>query len=278
MGNVWAIIADHALLLDIVPMFANISLRIYSYRLSELVQNPQAVNSISNNGFSIVSDWANPVYSNFVQLILWGVSIAGTLLFHTILRFHFFSFKYKTPTLGFMIIIKAVMLLLDMCASSLFLYCFLVSLGINIFGTSPDIPLMLSIMAASPIISTVGNSLVNVPLLYAFGRLKKGVSSTDALKKAFAKVFAPGSLFLAALTAFYIVVTAYLLNQLHIITISTSSSAADLVNFVTWNPTQSVVWLISVNFALNYVIGMAFTIAYWSVKLLISIGLVKNVL
>jgi hypothetical protein len=205
-------------------MFANISLRIYSYRLSELVQNLKAVNSISNNGFSIVSDWANPVYSNFVQLILWGISIAATILFHTVLRFHFFSFKYKTPSLGFMIIVKVLLLLMDMCASSLFLYCFLVNLGVNIFGTSQDIPLMLSIMAASPVISTVGNSLINIPLMYAFSRLQKSISAKDALKSAFEKVFSPSSLIVSAATVFYIVVTSYLLNQLHIIEVSSTSA------------------------------------------------------
>lgn len=246
-------------------MFANITLRIYSYRLSELVQNPDALNSISNNGFNL-NNWSDPVYSNFVQLILWGISIAATLLFHTFLRIRFFTVKYHAPSLGLVIGVKSLLLLFDMCASSLFLYSFLVSLGIEIFGSSPDIPLMIGIMVASPVISTVCNTLVNIPLMYTFGQLEKGTSSQECLKKAMEKVFSPFSLILSIFDAFYIVVMAYLLNKLRLISITPQLDT--LVNLVAWNPKQTVIWIISFNYALNYLIGMAFTLVYWSLKII----------
>lgn len=256
-------------------MFANITLRIYSYRLSELVKNPDAMNSISNNGINL-QNWSDPAYSNFVQLVLWGVSIAGTLLFHTFLRIRFFTIKYNAPGLAMVIFVKSLLLLFDMVASSLFLYCFLVSLGVDLFGKSPDIPLMIGIMVASPIISTVCNTLVNLPLMYTFGRLEKGKSHHECLKQAIDKVFSPASLVLVSFNAFYIIVMAYLLNKLQLI--SVTPQVDTLVNLVTWNPKQAVIWIISFNYALNYLIGMAFTLLYWSLKLLVSFGWIVKVI
>ena len=247
-------------------MFANLTLRVYSYRLTELVQNPNVLNTISNNGFTF-AQWNNPGYANFVQLILWSTSIAITLLFHTILRCYFFVSKYSSVTLGMVIIVKSLLLLFDMAASSLFLYTFLVSLGTAIFGKSPYIPLMLSIMLSSPVISTCSNALVNVPLVFTFGRLEKGSTMQQVFKESLHKVFSRISLVLDIFCLYHIVIQSYLLNRLALITtdnqIQTITSS-----FTSWDPQNVIIWIISVNFALNYLIAFGATIIYWTFRLI----------
>ncbi|KAJ3273021.1 hypothetical protein HDV01_004927 [Terramyces sp. JEL0728] len=46
ISSVWALIADHELLVDIIPLIANFIVRIYSYRLAELLVDANAVNTL----------------------------------------------------------------------------------------------------------------------------------------------------------------------------------------------------------------------------------------
>lgn len=45
-NTIWALVADHDLLTDIVPLVMNMSLEIYAYRIAELIANPNAQDSI----------------------------------------------------------------------------------------------------------------------------------------------------------------------------------------------------------------------------------------
>ncbi|KAJ3349946.1 hypothetical protein HDU91_006321 [Kappamyces sp. JEL0680] len=270
LGSVWSIVADHSLLLDILPMFANLTLRVYSYRLTELIENPDVLNTISNNGFTF-DQWNNPKYSNFVQLVLWMASIGLTMMFHSALRLRFFAKQYQAWSVGWMIVLKALLLLLDMISGSLFLYTFLVSLGIGIFGTSPDIPLMLAINITAPLVSTLCNSLINIPLLYTFGRIEKGKLSSQVIRETLAKIFSPISLLLSVFALFHIVVIAYLLNRLKLITLD-NQVATITASFTQWDPRQAVVWLIAVNYVLNYLVGFAVTMVYWMCRLVVILG------
>ncbi len=256
--------ADHALLLDVIPMFANLTLRVYSYRLSELVQNPNAMNFITSNTFTL-KDWSNPAYNNLVQLILWAASILLTMLFHTFLRVNHFTFRYKTPSLGFMIIVKALFLLFDMIATALFLYTFLVSLKVEIFGKSPDIPLMLSIMVSSPLISTICNSFINLPLLFSFGRLKNKKSASEILKSCLEKLFSIENTVASLFSVYYIVVTAYLLNKLKLLDLNTEQ-LVNILDLVQWSPKQIVVSIVIINLVANYLIGIAFLLVFWLLR------------
>jgi hypothetical protein len=47
ISSVWAIIADHELVLDIIPLIGNFALRIYSYRMTELIEDPAVKDTIS---------------------------------------------------------------------------------------------------------------------------------------------------------------------------------------------------------------------------------------
>lgn len=266
MGNVWAILADHELLLSLVPLLANLSLRVYSYRLTELVQDPTALNSITDSDFTF-SDWASPEYHNLVQMILWGVSICATMLFNTGMRMKFFIVRYASVSLGLLIGIKALLLLLDMVTTSLFLYTFLVSLGIDLFGSSPDIPLMLAIMICSPVISTICNSFINLPLLYAFKRIKGKKTAYEVAIDCANNLFSVRTTLMSVFAVFYIAVTGYLLNQLKLISADDATSPADVLCLVQWTPQQIVVSLVIVNLTANYLIGVAFNLVYWAIRL-----------
>lgn len=242
-------------------MITNLSLRIYTYRLVELVQDPRTLNTITNNNFT-AADWSNPVYNNYVQLLLWSIFIVATMIFHTVIRVKFFAVHYYSPALGFMIVLKALLLLFDMVASSLFLYTFLVSLGGDLFGASPDIPLMLSIMITSPFISTACNSFINLPLLYLFDRLQKK-SAFEVLKNVLKRLFSPLATLLYISVLYYVAVTAYLLARLNLITLDGKQLANFVGLVVVWSPQRIVVALTVTNLAVNYLVGILFLILYW---------------
>jgi hypothetical protein len=246
-------------------MFGNLSLRVYSYRLTELVENPAALSSITNSTFTL-SQWANPEYNNIVQMGFWGLSICATMIFNTGMRMKFFIVRYNSVSLGVLIAIKSLLLLFDMITTSLFLYTFLVSLGLELFGNSPDIPLMLAIMISSPIISTICNSFINLPLLFAFKNIKGKKTAFENAKDSAKKLFSVQTTLMSVFALFYIAVTGYLLNQLKMIT-ADANSPANVLALVQWTPQQVVVSMVIVNLAANYLIGVAFNLAYWAVIL-----------
>ncbi|KAJ3059312.1 hypothetical protein HK102_010061, partial [Quaeritorhiza haematococci] len=63
---------------------ANVILRVYLYRLSELIANPNVQNTIVDPGVSSVKDLISPQHQNFVLLLLFACSLVFNILFHTL--------------------------------------------------------------------------------------------------------------------------------------------------------------------------------------------------
>jgi hypothetical protein len=45
--SIWALIADQDLLVDVLPLLFNVVLKVYSYRLAEIIDNPDVRDTIS---------------------------------------------------------------------------------------------------------------------------------------------------------------------------------------------------------------------------------------
>lgn len=264
-GTIFSLLADHELLLDIIPLFVNLTLRVYSYRLVELIADPKALNSIVDSNFSL-DQWSNSKYSNLVQLYIWGLAIGATIFYHTFMRIKWATGKHHSVPLGLVIFIKALLLQLDIATNFLFFYSFLVSLGSSIFTTSDRyLPLMITIMVLSPVISTVSNSFINLPLLYTYRRITLQMNARATLMRCVKTIFGPKSSIFSLLALFYVVISCLILVQLNLVT----SNLAFISDLGVWQPKQVVVWLVSINLIVNYLIGLVFSVLISAVRLVL---------
>ncbi|KAJ3261969.1 putative choline transporter, neither null mutation nor overexpression affects choline transport [Boothiomyces macroporosus] len=266
IASVWALIADHELLVDIIPLIANFIVRIYSYRLSEVLTDPNAANTLEKTDINI-QDWANPKYHNYILLLLWGLSALITIIFHAAHRCYYIGFQHQAPALAITLTLKALLFAFDLYSNGLFLYIFLVSLGTKLFESTLYMSLLLTAISLSPIVSNISNSLINIPLLYYYERLDKQYSRSTLLKKAFEKVFSPITTLMVLLAVFYSCVMIYLLVQLQILS---PTSPGDLIR---WNPQSWITFMVGVNLLANYLIGIGFTLTYYTLRLVRLLGL-----
>ncbi|KAJ3315643.1 hypothetical protein HDV04_002057 [Boothiomyces sp. JEL0838] len=266
IASVWALIADHELLVDIIPLIANFIVRIYSYRLSEVLTDPNAANTLEKTDINI-QDWANPKYHNYILLLLWGLSALITIIFHAAHRCYYIGFQHQAPALAITLALKALLFAFDLYSNGLFLYIFLVSLGTKLFESTLYMSLLLTAISLSPIVSNISNSLINIPLLYYYERLDKQYSRSTLLKKAFEKVFSPITTLMVLLGVFYSCVMIYLLVQLQILS---PTSPGDLIR---WNPQSWITFMVGVNLLANYLIGIGFTLTYYTLRFVRLLGL-----
>ncbi|KAJ3326205.1 hypothetical protein HDV06_000081 [Boothiomyces sp. JEL0866] len=273
ISSIWALIADHELLVDIIPLIANFIVRVYSYRLAEVLADPHTANTLGRlllnpeqSDFNI-QDWANPKYHNYILLLLWGCSALLTIVFHAAHRCYYIGFQHEAPALAATLVIKSLLFAFDLYSNGLFLYIFLVSLGTQLFDNTLYISLLLTAISLSPVVSNISNSLINIPLLYYYERLDKQYSRSTLLKKAFDKVFSPVTTLMVLLAMFYSAVIIYLLVQLQILS---PTSPADLIK---WNPQSWITFMVGVNLLANYLIGIAFTITYYALRFIGLLGL-----
>nr|KAJ3418967.1 hypothetical protein HK105_007572 [Polyrhizophydium stewartii] len=172
----WALVADHDLIIDILPLLdctnqANMVLKIYGYRLSEVIANPSARDSISQSTFTF-SDVGNPEHNNFVLMIVYILSVLYTVLFHTGRLWRAVTFTRRAPLLGALVVVKALLLLFDLATNALLLYQVLVFSKLRLLALDRPVQLMLAVIIPSPLVTLTTNTLINLPTHYAMLRMQ----------------------------------------------------------------------------------------------------------
>lgn len=114
-----------------------------------------------------MQDWHNPVYENWILLLIYASSLVIHVGFHTWRRCNHLVKKKSSVSLAWLFLIKSLLLLIDLLVQGLFLYSILVHFSAFVFNVSGSaIPIALSVIIISPIVSTCSNSLINLPLHY----------------------------------------------------------------------------------------------------------------
>ncbi|EGF80352.1 hypothetical protein BATDEDRAFT_24849 [Batrachochytrium dendrobatidis JAM81] len=167
----WALVADHDLIIDVLPILANVVLKVYGYRLTEIVANPNARNSITQTQYQF-SDFTNPQNSSLILLVLFGIALFYTVMFHTIRLWRVTTFVKKNPILGILVVIKAMLLLFDILTNALLLYQILVYSGLRLLSADRQLQLMLAVVVPSPIITLTTNTLLNLPMHFTMLRVQ----------------------------------------------------------------------------------------------------------
>ncbi|KAI9354603.1 hypothetical protein DFJ73DRAFT_827144 [Zopfochytrium polystomum] len=287
--SIWAIVADHDLIVDLLPLLVNTVLKVYSYRLAEVVANPAAQDSITTAKWTW-ADLSSPQYHNFVQLLLYASSMLYTILFHTGRIIKLIAFEKKAYVIGLYVLLKALLVIWDIFTNGLLLYESLVADGIGLCRPSPNTRLILAVIALSPAVTLSTNVLINLPLHVAFLRFQLRARDSNAsvpflrvLKAAAKKTFHPlisavfGSYAVFSLVSlFYVqsVLSHYdpwgdiKKGKIPAGVIPTSGffgwstrKDGDLENGVGPIVLLGMVWL---NIVANYLVGAAAAVAYWA--------------
>ena len=280
--SIWALIADHDLLTDIFPLVTTLTLKIYCYRVAELLNSPQARDTILGDRISLL-DLNNPLYINWVLLVIYATTLCFTILFHAFRRWFLLATKKRSPALGIWFIFKCVLLLLDLATQGLFLYSTLVFYGIDIFKPNPVLNVVLSIVVASPYISTIVNSVINLPIHFSFLKLKldvagigESVSFIRIFKSAVNQAFTHWFVIFAQLPAIYIVAGTFWVRQILGSPIDLNT-AFDVRDFFRLDSNLFLNTLIQFNVVLNFGTGVAAGALFWFsyVLDLLNMGLFK---
>ncbi|KAJ3049054.1 hypothetical protein HK097_009905 [Rhizophlyctis rosea] len=172
--TVWAIVADHELISDVLPVLVNVVLRIFSYRLVEILAEPNAGNTLTQSTFQFSLDnLTSSKYHNLVLLLLFCVTLTYTILFHAVRLFRLLAFKKDATLLGAVVLVKGVFLLLDLFTNGAMLYEVLVWRGKDFLRLNNWVfGIMVSVVSLGPVVTLIVNALVNLPLHYAFLQLQ----------------------------------------------------------------------------------------------------------
>ncbi|KAI8919643.1 hypothetical protein BC831DRAFT_480595 [Entophlyctis helioformis] len=285
--TIWAIVADHELLIDVLPVLANVVLKVYGYRLTEIVDNPNARDSITQTRFRF-EDVTNPSYSSFVLLVVFGITLLYTILFH--------AFRVAVPTLGVFVILKALFLIFDILTNALLLYQVLLYSGLRLLANDVHLQLMLSVVVPSPVITLTTNTLINLPMHFAFLRMQlqgksdpetgqrgETISPWRLLRAATRRTFHPLIVLLFGSYAAYMSVALFMLLGLmlgfdpvaQIKGGAVPQGVLPTTGFFGWggddsnrgallsgtNILMGMVWL---NLVINYLVGVVSAIGYWT--------------
>lgn len=202
-------------------------------------------------------------------------------MFHTFRRWKLLTFSKKAPVLGWLLVIKALLLLLDVATQGLFLYCVLVRFSSNIFKSNgAAIPVMLSIIISSPFITLATNSLINIPLHYWFLKLKlrsnqvkETISFKRILKSAFYQSFHHWMVVLCGLGGLYVFAATFWLLQVVknpsiLIDITSVSGVSNVYSFLQIGSNSYLAILVQINVICNYGVGVLTAICFWVLTLL----------
>jgi hypothetical protein len=180
-------------------------------------------------------------------------------------RVAYLGYRHGSPSLAFLFFLKACLFTFDIVSSCLFLYVFLVPLGVELFGKSPDIPLFLTVIISSPIVTTISNAFINLPLVYTHTQIETNQDGHSAFRTALSKLYSPQVSIFTLFALYNASVILYMMSKLEMIILQPSPNLfADLVQ---WNPRRFSVWMIGVNLVANYLIGIASTVLYWILSL-----------
>ncbi|KAJ3036303.1 hypothetical protein HDV00_002830 [Rhizophlyctis rosea] len=281
--TVWAIIADHELITDVVPTLVNVILKIYTYRLTEILAEPDAGNTLTQSDFTFtLSNIRSSKYHNFVLLLLFTATLTYTIIFHSIRLLRALSKKGAT-LLGVIVVIKGLCLLLDLFTNGAMLYEVLVYRGKDFLRLNQwTAGMMLSVVVVGPVVTLVVNALVNLPLHYLFLSLQLHLISsppqplTRILPTALRKTFHPYTLPIFLVALYLLIAILLVLGQLRSFSpldaIAQGHIPSQMVpnsGFFGWGSGGSgdrrdvmfgLVWL---DLVVNYGVGVAVTGVYW---------------
>jgi hypothetical protein len=182
------------------------------------------------------------------------------------------TFSKKAPTLAGLFVIKALLLTLDIVTQALLLYSVLQHFEDSLFkSTEAAIPIMLTILIMSPIVTLSTNSLINIPLHYFFLKLKlklnkvnKDVSIFRTLKSAFFQSFHHWLVVFCGLLGFFIFVCTFWLIQVIDNTVpSTEISTMNAASFFQYGCQKRLVLLVQLNVVCNYGVGVFTAVVFW---------------
>ena len=281
--SIWALIADHDLLIDVIPVLSNFILRVYVYRITEVISNPAVKSLLADDAFQI-SDYNSPKVRSLALAGLFGVSVVYVILFHALQLWHVLMFKKRSPTLGLLVTIKALLLIFDILTNSLLLYAVLVNKGVNICSQDWPTQLILAIVIPSPIVTLTTNSLINTPMHYFFLKMQlkdkqdpeTGESGANvsfsrilsaALRKAFHPVieivFGPYTLF--SCTAMLIVLSV-VIDHVKTTSFQDAQISSGIIPnagiFSFKDSSHTILTMAWTNFSINYLFGILSAVGY----------------
>jgi len=166
--TVWSLVANHNTILDILPVMINVIIKVYHFRLSQLVGSP-GVGSIFNDNTVIPS--INIYDLNQVSLVLFVLSLISELTLYALRIDYAILSRSNSFVLAFIVIIKVVLMTVDITTNLLILYEYLVTLGTEIFTLNGMTVILLSVLLFSFIVTLCTNVIVNIPLHYFFLRM-----------------------------------------------------------------------------------------------------------
>ncbi|KAJ3382223.1 hypothetical protein HDU92_004879 [Lobulomyces angularis] len=262
--SVFALIADHELLTDVIPLLLNIVVKIYTTRLHEVMSDPDATNI---HDFSRLRNFNDPKNKNFYLLSSFTICLFLTILFHTTKIAKVLIIEKKSNILAILVIFKGILLCYDIGVSGFFLYQVLISLGPNLMYSSTLTSLTLSVVIPAPVVSLFTNAFINLPLHYYFVSLllknskkknsifsKLAFSANRAFHPLLESIFGTYSIWMKSIRGVEIFST----NGLDI-----KSLISEELKFK-----DVLVGLVITNLVINYVVGVVCCLGYWSFVIL----------
>ncbi|KAL6602186.1 hypothetical protein LY90DRAFT_678022 [Neocallimastix californiae] len=165
--TVWSLVADHNTILDVLPVMINVIMKVYHFRLSQLISSSE-VGSIFNDN-SIPS--LNIYDLNQVSLILFLISLYSSLILYAIRIDMAILSRSNSFGLAAVVIVKVILMIIDITTNLILLYEYLVTLGTEIFTFNSITLILFSILLFSFIVTLCTNVVVNLPLHYFFLRM-----------------------------------------------------------------------------------------------------------
>lgn len=142
-----------------IPVVLNVIVRIYVYRMSEILSNPSITDSIYNLSIEInqIDDFFR--YQNLIILMCFVATLLYQVAFHASSVMFYLSFDKRATTLGALVFLKSLLLLFDIITNGMLFYKVLVYKGIDLFQLSGLVGFAISIVAPSPIITLITNGI-----------------------------------------------------------------------------------------------------------------------
>lgn len=188
--GIWSLILDKDMVMDMLTPMINAILKVYSYRFTEILSNPNATDSLANAGGTAngnysgnaQTDIANSLNDqgkiNFILLLLFGLTLVYLIIYHSF-RIAFVVGKRGSYEFGAFLVIKGLLLIFNIVASAFFLYEALVPRRLDLFRNDNVTNFALAVIVPSSVVSLMSNCLVNFPMHYYYLKITK----TEKVKK-----------------------------------------------------------------------------------------------
>jgi hypothetical protein len=206
--------------------------------------------------------------------MLFVVTLVCTMLFHMVRKCFELTVRLKATVLGVIFAAKSMLFTFDLIVQALLLYSLLVHLGSSIFQGSRDLTLMLMIIVFSPVVTMTTNSLVNLPLHYAFIKLKLDINGESSVgfkrifRAALDRAFSHWAVIACDLLAIFIFIcTFWLLQILHTSNSDLPQTFDQVKSFFGLGSSDTLTKMVQINVMCNYGIGIITGLVFWGLKI-----------